>query len=58
MVKNILQEFKLAGYDLEIKYNAAKVGNDVSRFLEDSSELGLLESKTFVNLLTELDENN
>ena len=29
----------------------AKVRNDVSRFLEDSSELGLLESKTFVNLL-------
>jgi hypothetical protein len=30
----------------------AKVRNDVSRFLEDSSELGLLESKTFVNLLS------
>ena len=29
----------------------AKVRNDVSRFLEDDSELGLLESKTFVNLL-------
>ena len=33
----------------------AKVRNDVSRFLEDNSELSLLESKTFVNLLTELD---
>jgi len=30
----------------------AKVRNDVSRFLEDSSELGLLESRTFVNLLS------
>ena len=29
----------------------AKVRNDVSRFLEDSGELSLLESKTFVNLL-------
>jgi len=28
-----------------------KVRNDISRFLEDSSELSLLESKTFVNLL-------
>jgi len=28
-----------------------KVRKDVSRFLENSSELGLLESKTFVNLL-------
>jgi predicted nucleotidyltransferase component of viral defense system len=30
----------------------AKVRNDVSWLLEDSSELGLLESKTFVNLLS------
>ncbi|MBU4252549.1 MAG: nucleotidyl transferase AbiEii/AbiGii toxin family protein [Candidatus Omnitrophica bacterium] len=29
----------------------AKVRNDVGRFLEDSSELGLLEAKPFVNLL-------
>lgn len=29
----------------------AKVKNDVSRFLEDSSELGLFELRTFVNLL-------
>jgi len=29
----------------------AKVRNDVSWLLEDSSELGLLESKTFINLL-------
>ena len=29
----------------------AKVRNDVSRFLEDSSELRLLEEKTFINLL-------
>ena len=28
-----------------------KVRNDVSRFLEDSGEIRLLESKTFVNLL-------
>jgi predicted nucleotidyltransferase component of viral defense system len=28
-----------------------KVRNDVSRFLEDSSELGLLEAKAFINLL-------
>ncbi len=28
-----------------------KVRNDVSRFLENNSELGLLESKTFINLL-------
>lgn len=27
------------------------VKNDVSRFLEDTSELNLLELKTFVNLL-------
>ncbi|MDD5560644.1 MAG: nucleotidyl transferase AbiEii/AbiGii toxin family protein [Candidatus Omnitrophica bacterium] len=31
----------------------AKVRNDVSRFLEDSSELSLLEPKIFVNLLEE-----
>ena len=36
----------------------AKVRNDVSRFLEDNSELSLLESKTFVNLLAGLDESN
>jgi len=30
-----------------------KVRNDVSRFLENNNELGLLESKTFVNLLKE-----
>jgi predicted nucleotidyltransferase component of viral defense system len=31
----------------------AKVRNDVGRFLEDSGELNLLESKTFINLLEE-----
>ena len=62
MAQSSLEPLKLtpANWKSEIRkvvetLDWAKVRNDVSRFLEDNSELSLLESKTFVNLLTELD---
>ena len=49
-------ELTAGNWKLEIKKTVetldwVKVRNDVSRFLEDNSELNLLESKTFINLL-------
>lgn len=54
-------KFNVGNWKAEIKKTVetldwVKVRNDISQFLENNSELNLLESKTFVNLLTELDE--
>mgnify|MGYP003394505056 FL=1 len=51
MVKNILQEFKLAGYDLEIKYNDSRtVHNALLKFsgLLFETGLSLLKSQSIV----------